>query len=187
MPVIKRYSNRKLYDTSARRYTTLQGIADLICSGEQVQVIEHDSGENITALVLSQVISNQEKQRRGFMPGSLLQGLIQSGGEKLSSILQHIIASPGLSYLRRHLVDEEIHRRIAASIQQGVLSPEEGIKITELLLQVDNPPPIEWAANEWISSILNRMLLDGGLPNRLDLQRVTQQLDELECALQEVE
>ena len=53
MPLIKRYPNRKLYDTEAKQYVTLEQIAELIRSGKDVQVIDHESGEDLTALTLS--------------------------------------------------------------------------------------------------------------------------------------
>jgi len=68
MPVIKRYPNRKLYDTQAKQYITLDRIAELIREGTDIQVIDHASGEDITALTLSQVIFEQEKRQSGFYP-----------------------------------------------------------------------------------------------------------------------
>jgi polyhydroxyalkanoate synthesis repressor PhaR len=56
MPLIKRYPNRKLYDTEAKSYITLEGVAALIRNGEDVQVIDHESGEDLTTLTLTQII-----------------------------------------------------------------------------------------------------------------------------------
>jgi polyhydroxyalkanoate synthesis repressor PhaR len=77
MPVIKRYPNRKLYDTAARRYISLDGIADLIRDGAEVQVVEYNTGEDLTALILMQIIVEQEKKQSGFLPQSVLTGLVQ--------------------------------------------------------------------------------------------------------------
>ena len=64
MPVVKRYPNRKLYDTQAKRYVTLNSIAELIRLGEDIQVIDYTTGEDITALTLTQIIFEQEKEKR---------------------------------------------------------------------------------------------------------------------------
>jgi polyhydroxyalkanoate synthesis repressor PhaR len=93
MPVIKRYPNRKLYNTEAKEYITLEGIAALIRQGEEIQVVDHATGQDLTALTLTQVIFEQEKKRRGFLPQSVLTGLIQAGGERMST-LRHALATP---------------------------------------------------------------------------------------------
>ncbi|MCB0135660.1 MAG: polyhydroxyalkanoate synthesis regulator DNA-binding domain-containing protein, partial [Caldilineaceae bacterium] len=67
MPVIKRYPNRKLYDTESKRYVTLEHIAQMIQQGEDVIVTDHESGEDLTNLTLSQIIFEQEKKGSGLM------------------------------------------------------------------------------------------------------------------------
>ena len=108
MPVIKRYPNRKLYDTDAKKYITLDGIAQLIRQGEEVYVIDHTSGDDLTAITLTQIIFEQEKKRGGFLPRSVLTGLVEAGGERMST-LRRSLSSP--LDLFRH-VDEEIAGRI---------------------------------------------------------------------------
>ncbi len=66
MPVIKRYPNRKLYDTAAKQYVSLDGIAELIRGGADVQVVDYTTGEDLTALILMQVIVEQEKKQERF-------------------------------------------------------------------------------------------------------------------------
>src|SRR5262245_26407093 len=86
MALIKRYPNRKLYDTAARRYITLEQITELIRQGEDIQVIDHESGEELTNTVLTQIILEQEKKQNGFLPRSLLTGLIRMGGDTLGQV-----------------------------------------------------------------------------------------------------
>ncbi len=85
MSVIKRYPNRKLYNTSSKQYITLEGIADMIRNGEEVQILDHNTGEDLTALTLTQIIFEQEKKQGGFLPRSVLTGLVQAGGFLLAS------------------------------------------------------------------------------------------------------
>ena len=54
--LIKRYANRKLYNTQTSRYITLKGIAELIDAGEKVRVIDNETGEDITSVALSQIL-----------------------------------------------------------------------------------------------------------------------------------
>ena len=61
--LIKRYENRKLYDTRARRYVTLDGIARLVVLGEDVRVVDQASGREITSTVLAQVVFERVRQQ----------------------------------------------------------------------------------------------------------------------------
>lgn len=127
---IKRYPNRKLYNTETKRYITLDAIASLIREGEQVQVVDHNSGEDLTALTLSQIIFEQEKKSSGFLPTSILTGLIQSGGETLGTIREKLGAP--LSIFGP--VEQEIDRRVQELINRGDLAREEGAKMRDKLL-----------------------------------------------------
>jgi polyhydroxyalkanoate synthesis repressor PhaR len=80
--VIKRYSNRKLYDMSDSRYITLEKIAEFVRAGQEIRVIDNQSQEDLTAVILSQILFEQEKRKRGgFLPISTLQSILQSGEE----------------------------------------------------------------------------------------------------------
>ena len=61
--LIKRYANRKLYNTQTSRYITLKGIAELIESGREVRVIDNETGEDITSVTLSQILVDSEPAR----------------------------------------------------------------------------------------------------------------------------
>ena len=78
--VIKRYSNRKLYDTAGSRYVKLDDIAQLIREGEDIKVVDNDKdGADITAVTLAQIIFEAEKKCH-FMPLGLLRDLVQGSG-----------------------------------------------------------------------------------------------------------
>lgn len=128
--IIKRYPNRKLYNTTTKRYITLDGIASLIRQGEVVEVVDHNSGENLTALTLSQIIFEQEKKQSGFLPTSILTGLIQSGGETLGTIRRTLGAPLRLF----GPVEAEIDRRVQELVNRGELAFEEGAKLRNKLV-----------------------------------------------------
>lgn len=83
--VIKRYANRKLYDTRSSRYVTLPQIAELVRSGEDVQIIDNRTKENLTSVTLAQIIYESEKSAEASSRQGVktLRDLIQLGGEKL--------------------------------------------------------------------------------------------------------
>jgi polyhydroxyalkanoate synthesis repressor PhaR len=60
--LIKKYANRKLYDTHTSHYITLEGIADLVRDGHTIQVVDRDSGQELTQVILSQIVLSEEKR-----------------------------------------------------------------------------------------------------------------------------
>lgn len=95
MPIVKRYPNRKLYDTEAKRYVTLEELTLMIRTGNDVQVIDHESGDDLTTLTLTQIILEQEKKSTdGFLPRSLLTSLIRTGGDTLEQLLRTVQIGP---------------------------------------------------------------------------------------------
>ena len=77
--VIKRYSNRKLYDTQESRYVTLEEIEEMIRGGREISVVDASSGEDLTSVTLTQIILEHERNHRGTLPTAFLHQLIKYG------------------------------------------------------------------------------------------------------------
>jgi polyhydroxyalkanoate synthesis repressor PhaR len=77
--LIKRYENRKLYDTATRAYVTLDELARLIAEGHEIRVVDQKSHEDLTSIVLAQVILEGLKQRSAAVPRQVLARLIRLG------------------------------------------------------------------------------------------------------------
>ena len=88
--LIKKYANRKLYDTRTSRYITLDGIAQLVRDGHEIKVVDRDNGNDLTPVTLSQIVLSEEK--RG--PARL----VDAGGEML-----HDRGRALLDYVRKTL------------------------------------------------------------------------------------
>ncbi len=86
--VIKRYSNRKLYDTKDSRYVTLQQIGEMVRAGEEVQIIDNATKEDKTEVTLALIISEDLKSKPRSVPLGTLRDLIQERGEKLLTTLR---------------------------------------------------------------------------------------------------
>lgn len=80
--IIKRYGNRKLYDTRESRYINLKDIAKLIERGEEIKIIDNSTGEDITSIVLAQVVYTKEKKEKTLSIIPQLKELIQKGEKK---------------------------------------------------------------------------------------------------------
>ncbi|HEY2732521.1 MAG TPA: polyhydroxyalkanoate synthesis regulator DNA-binding domain-containing protein [Kofleriaceae bacterium] len=79
--IIKRYANRKLYDTEHSRYVTLDQISEMIRAGDDVKIIDNKTKEDLTTVTLAQIIFEEEKKQRSFLPLNAMRNIIQSGGE----------------------------------------------------------------------------------------------------------
>jgi polyhydroxyalkanoate synthesis repressor PhaR len=90
--VIKRYSNRKLYDTQESRYVTLEEIEEMIRGGREISVVDAASGEDLTCVTLSQIILENERTRKGGLPAAFLHQLIKHG-ESWQELLQKSMRS----------------------------------------------------------------------------------------------
>jgi polyhydroxyalkanoate synthesis repressor PhaR len=86
--VIKRYSNRKLYDTKDSRYVTLLQIAEMVRTGEDVQIIDNTSKEDLTEVTLAQIIYEEQKAHARNVPLQTLRELIHTRTEKVLSDLR---------------------------------------------------------------------------------------------------
>jgi hypothetical protein len=93
--LIKKYANRKLYDTRTSRYVTLDGIAELVRDGHDIMVVDRDSGHDLTQVILSQIVLTEEK--RGP------KRLMDAGADALHGRGQAL-----LDYVRRTLVPGEL-------------------------------------------------------------------------------
>lgn len=86
--IIKRYGNRKLYDTQLSRYVTLEEISHMIRKGEDLKVIDNKTKEDLTAVTLTQIMLEEEKNKKNILPLSLLKNLIQQGGGSIYELVQ---------------------------------------------------------------------------------------------------
>jgi polyhydroxyalkanoate synthesis repressor PhaR len=86
--VIKRYSNRKLYDTQDSRYVTLLQIAGMVRSGEEVQIIDNNTKDDLTEVTLAQIIYEEQKAHSRNVPLQTLKEIIHQRTEKVLSDLR---------------------------------------------------------------------------------------------------
>jgi polyhydroxyalkanoate synthesis repressor PhaR len=171
MPVlIKRYANRKLYNTDTSRYITLKGIAELVEAGDDVRVIDNETGEDITSITLSQILVDNERSNRA-VPKSLLSDLIQRSGDALYGALKKSVgdASDGIGELQKN-----VRRAIRAR-------EEEATRIREVLHD---------ARNDWdgmLEGAMERVFRALDLPRRKDIDALSENLERVAEALERLE
>jgi polyhydroxyalkanoate synthesis repressor PhaR len=84
---IKKYANRRLYDTEASRHVTLEGIRQLVASGEDVAVVDDTTGQDITRSILLQVIAEQEQGGRPILSADMLKQIIRFYGNPMQELM----------------------------------------------------------------------------------------------------
>jgi polyhydroxyalkanoate synthesis repressor PhaR len=168
MPIrIKRYANRKLYNTETSRYITLKGIATLLEDGQEVEVIDNATGEDITGVTLSQILVDTERSNRE-VPGNLLSEIFQRGGDVVYNAIRRGVgdASDGLEELQRNF-------RKFSQGQNSDLSNWVAC----------SPKDLERVLQQSLEKVFR--ILD--LPRRSDIERLNEQLSDLAKKIGELE
>src|SRR3954463_9578190 len=126
---IKKYANRKLYHTNRKQYITLDGIAALIQAGDAGQVLDNETGEDITAQILTQVVL-QTRSGVDRLPTQVLTGLIQAGGDTIAGVRRSFWSAIGGT----NVLDSEIKRRLEQLHADGRIDAAELARLQDLLL-----------------------------------------------------
>ena len=158
--LIKRYGSRKLYDTADSRYVSLDELAALVRGGEEVQVLDNRTGEDATAAVLAQILSEEGRRGTGLLSKGFLHDLVRVGERTLAGA-----ARRGEQALR---AGEE-----AASAAVGVAleGAEAGLK------------PLRQGASELWERSLEGLRPSGLGEMRAEVDRLRERLEALETAL----
>lgn len=85
--IIKRYQNRKLYDTLNSTYVTLEDIGNIVRRGDDVKVVDNKSKEDLTSVTLTQIIFEEEKKRKSSLPLNALKKIIRGGGDAIQDLV----------------------------------------------------------------------------------------------------
>ncbi len=175
MPLIKRYANRKLYDTESKRYITLDGIAEMIRQQQDVKVVDHETGEDITALTQAQIIFEQERKLRSDIPRTVFTNIIQTGSDTISQVWHALIPPDEL----KKTVDIEIEKRVQGLMKASQMSDDDGIRLLDLLLTTPEPEP-EAARPERATPLSGlEKLIKQRAPSQEQLEQLTKQVEAL--------
>ncbi|MBX0329506.1 polyhydroxyalkanoate synthesis regulator DNA-binding domain-containing protein [Oscillochloris sp. ZM17-4] len=172
MHTIKKYANRKLYHTNRKQYITLDGIAQLVQSGEAVQILDNETSADITSSILAQVVLQARGRSGPQLPTTLLTGMIQLGGDTIANLRRTLFGSLGGT----DLIEAEIGRRIDALIERGEISPDEGVRWRLLLLRQE-------FADSAPSHITGQEI---DMPSRNDVVRLHSQVDALASIVDQI-
>jgi polyhydroxyalkanoate synthesis repressor PhaR len=135
--IIKKYGNRRLYDTAASRYVNLDDIAALIREEKDVQVVDAKSGRDLTRLILTQIITEDAKDKPTGLPLELLRQLIVASDEVRQEFVMWYLKSAFDTYQK---VQDAVQSRLG-EVQSAILSPVDMMK--KFLGTTPSPPKAE--------------------------------------------
>jgi len=135
MRLIKRYANRKLYDTATKTYVTIEVVGAMVSRGEEIQVLDNDTNEDLTSVVLSQLLLEREREQR-FLPSAVLSQLWRAGRE-VGSLGQTLtnLTRPFVPDKLRQFLEQEIELSFKAWLDLAEGSEDELLRLLENLIE----------------------------------------------------
>ena len=181
MRTIKRYSNRKLYDTEEKRYITLDQIAELVQDDVDIRVIDNQNGEDLTTVTMSQILVEQEKRNSGSIPKSFLTDLIQRSSTSLVDYLKRTVTSlnDGTSNI---LSDAAIDERVDHLVENGEILADEGNKLKADLKgrAQDYKPRLDDFIEKRVHDVLGRL----NIASKANIDELNARLETLQTRLE---
>ena len=199
--VIKRYANRKLYDTLESRYVTLEQISEMIRRGEEVKVIDNNSKDDLTSVTLAQIIFEEEKKQKSFLPLAALRNIIQTGGDSLTGLMSQLSeGAERVGHIFEKKEGEEGEEgEEGAEVPEGAEAPE-STKAAKTGVDVSDPTKMVRTIMDGVQSAMDdwQKRLDANIHQALDtvsplaplqkeIQSLYDRINELESKLSRVE
>ena len=122
--IIKKYANRRLYDSTGSRYVNLEDIASLVQQGKDVQIVDDKTGQDITRVVLTQIITEHTKERPTGLPIELLRQVIMASDQVRQEFLMWYLKSAFDTYQK---VQDTVQNRLS-EVESAILSPVDTMK-----------------------------------------------------------
>ena len=182
MRLIKKYANRKLYDISGKRYLTMDRLADLIKSGEEVSVIDNETGEDITAAIVSQLLGREKFRGNKGVPSNVLMQMLRKGpgtlfgyGKKYVSLWQNALL----------MSRDEIEKLINSLVREKEISESEGRNLKKELVSHTNN------LKDWIMENIDQRLSEAlsmmNLASKDQVKALNKRVDALDRKVEELE
>jgi polyhydroxyalkanoate synthesis repressor PhaR len=177
--IIKRYTNRKLYDTVESRYVTLDEIAAMIKGGADVKILDNRTKEDLTSVTLAQIIFEEEKKTSKMSLKTLLD-LIRSGGERAAQIVEDTQAElRGKVEAVKHAAEYRVQTLLSKGQQTSDRAKELVATSQEAVVQFQRK------IDERVKAAMEGMSSFGDLQR--ELAELNRKLDEMEKRLDEIE
>lgn len=182
MHLIKKYANRKLYDTTEKRYVTMDGLAALIKAGQEVRIIDNETEVDLTAQIVSQLLAREKSADANALPSSVLMQMLRKGrgtlfgyGKKYVSLWQSALL----------MSREELDRLINGLVREKELSESEGKTLKNEMVGYST------GLRKWMKDNIDQRVNEGlsmmNLASQDQVAALTEKVDSLYEKVREIE
>jgi polyhydroxyalkanoate synthesis repressor PhaR len=182
MHVIKKYANRKMYDTDDKRYVSLAQLSELIKQGEEVMVIDNRTGEDITAAVVSQLIGRDNQEDDKAVSSQLLMQLLRKGGGTLTDYAKKYMSLWQGAF---NMAEDEVSQFVNRLVKNKELSIAEAGKLKKEIIGYTS------TLKSWISDSIDKrvgeVMQSMNLATNDHLKVLSAKVDELSKKVQQLE
>jgi polyhydroxyalkanoate synthesis repressor PhaR len=152
MHTIKKYTNRKMYDTHDKRYVTMAQLSELIKQGEEVMVIDNRTGEDITTAIISQLIGRDTKEKDKTVSSQLLMQLLRKGGGTLTDYAKKYMSLWQGAF---NMAEDEVTQLVNRLVKNKELSISEAGKLKKEIMGYTA------SLKSWISDRIDKRVGEG--------------------------
>ncbi len=143
---LKKYTNRRLYDTEKSAYVTLDYVTDIIRQGRPIQVTDAKTGEDVTPAILTQIVLEEARKKKYLLPPPLLYLIIQYGENVLTDFFEKYLEQTIRNYLLvRNMADDQFKKWLEYGENYAKVNPQEiaGLSPMKSLFDLFNPNPVD--------------------------------------------
>jgi polyhydroxyalkanoate synthesis repressor PhaR len=172
--IIKRYSNRKLYDTEGSHYVGLQDILEFVREGEDVEVVDSRTGEDLTSVTLAQAMAEEEKTEGSKLPLDVLKDLIKRGSDSLDEV-RRVSRLAGKGAVQ--LAEESASKYYEKLVDRGEMSEDEARGYLRQVSRAvtERRRSLEARVDDRIKGYVKAM----GLPSKSDFDKISKKVDSI--------
>lgn len=152
MHTIKKYTNRKMYDTHDKRYVTMAQLSELIKQGEEVMVIDNRTGEDITTAIISQLIGRDNKEKDKAVSSQLLMQLLRKGGGTLTDYAKKYMSLWQGAF---NMAEDEVSQLVNRLVKNKEISMSEAGKLKKEIMGYTS------SLKNWISERIDKRVGEG--------------------------
>jgi len=142
--VLKKYTNRRLYDTQQSAYVTLSDVADIIRRGKTIKAIDAGTKEDVTAFVLTQIILEEAKKKNALLPAPLLHMIIRYGENVLHEFFENYLEQTINAYVTyRGKADEQFKKWLEVGMDLSEMSQQSLVRLNPFQAFFDQFPGLK--------------------------------------------
>ncbi|MBF0526130.1 MAG: hypothetical protein HQK56_13670 [Deltaproteobacteria bacterium] len=182
MRQIRKYPNRKMYDTSEKKYVTLDQVAELIRAGEEVRIVDSKTGDDLTSATVSQILAREKNTNHEEVPPGLLIGLLQKGRGAVSEYTKKYFS---LWQGAVTMAEDEIDKVVGRLVKDKEISESEGKTLKEDIL--DQAAGLKKWIGDKIDQRISEVFGKMNLASRDQITELTKKIEALTALVEELE